>query len=481
MTIKKSSVCFGTSGVRGLVSDLTNQICGAYTTAFLQEIIPQAKRIVLGCDLRSSSPRIVKACAAAIHAEHRETVFVGSLPTPALAYYALQEKIPAIMITGSHIPFDRNGIKFYTETGEISKAHEVAITQTLASILMENLIIMDDLPPIATALENYKQRYLQFFPANFLQGWRIGVYEHSSVARDFLPDLLRQFGADVISLGRTDEFVPIDTEAVSEEDQALGRKWATEYQLDALLSTDGDADRPLIGDENGNWLRGDIVGLLCATYLGAKVVVTPVSSTTSIERCGKFFDVIRTKIGSPYVISEMEKVLANGKSNVVGFEANGGFLVGDSFQKDGNLLSALPTRDAVLPMLALLALAKERDVPLSQLTKDLPCRFTASDRIKNFPNDCSHELIEKLITSRDEINKLFKGICTDVITQDTTDGLRLTFASEEIVHLRPSGNAPELRCYAEANSDVRANELVNLVLKKTMDFQNAKTLASILN
>ncbi|MEI6746379.1 MAG: phosphomannomutase [Methylococcaceae bacterium] len=464
-----SNICFGTSGVRGLALDLTDQICGAYTTAFLQEVVPQEKRIVLGCDLRSSSPRIAKACASAIHAENKNVIFVGALPTPALAYYALQEKIPAIMITGSHIPFDRNGIKFYTETGEISKAHETVITQAVNTVSVNHSITIDELLFIDTALESYKQRYLQFFPAKFLQGWRIGLYEHSSVARDFLPDLLRQFGAEVISLGRTDEFVPIDTEAVSEEDQELGQKWANEYQLDALLSTDGDADRPLIGDENGNWLRGDIVGLLCASYLGAEVVVTPVSCTTSIERCGQFSEVIRTKIGSPYVISEMETALANGKSHVVGFEANGGFLVGDSFQRNGNVLSPLPTRDAVLPMLALLALAKEKTAPLSQLTKDLPLRFTASDRIQNVPNESSRALLEKLITSSNEIDDLFNGICGDVITQDTMDGLRLTFFSDEIIHLRPSGNAPELRCYAEAGSGLRANELVKLTLQRIQE------------
>lgn len=459
-----SSVCFGTSGVRGLVSDLTDQVCGAYTTAFLQEVVPQATRIILGCDLRSSSPRIAKACATAIHAENKEVVFVGTLPTPALAYYALQQNIPAIMITGSHIPFDRNGIKFYTETGEISKVHETAITQALTTISVGNVIAIDQWPFIDTALESYKQRYLQFFPRVFLQGWRIGVYEHSSVARDFLPDLLRQFGAEVMSLGRTDEFVPIDTEAVSEDDQALGLKWANEYQLDALLSTDGDADRPLIGDENGNWLRGDIVGLLCATYLGAEVVVTPVSSTTSIERCGKFFEVIRTKIGSPYVISEMENALASGKSHVVGFEANGGFLVGDSFVRQGQQLSSLPTRDALLPMLALLAFAKEKGVKLSQLSTSLPQRFTASDRIQNFPNDSSRLLIAQLCSSNEAIQTLLGGMCGEIITRNTTDGLRLTFDSDEIVHLRPSGNAPELRCYAEANSDCRANDLVKRIL-----------------
>lgn len=462
---EQSGVRFGTSGARGLVLNMTDQVCWAYTTAFLQEVVPEAKRVALGCDLRSSSPDIAKACAAAIQARGMQVEFAGILPTPALAYYALQEGIPAVMVTGSHIPFDRNGIKFYTATGEINKAHEAAITH--AVVHDSGCYISKELNTSVPALDYYQERYLRFFPENFLQGLRIGVYEHSSVARDFLPKLLRQFGAEVISLGRTDEFVPVDTEAVSEEDQALGRIWALEHGLDALLSTDGDADRPLIGDEKGRWLRGDVVGLLCAQYLGANTVAIPVSCTTSIERCGTFSHVVRTKIGSPYVIDAMDAALAQGRHGVVGFEANGGFLVGDTFVRNNCQLQPLPTRDAILPMLALLGLAKERGVQLSNLETSLPRRFTASDRIKDYPNERSRILIANLLSFRNAVSTLLGDVCGELVTQDKTDGLRLTFSSEEIVHLRPSGNAPELRCYAEASTDVRANELVRFVLNAT--------------
>ena len=69
---------------------------------------------------------------------------------------------------------------------------------------------------------------------------------------------MRQLGAEVVSLERSDEFVPIDTEAVGEEDKAKARRWSVDYQLDAIFSTDGDGDRPLVADEQGEWLRGDI-------------------------------------------------------------------------------------------------------------------------------------------------------------------------------------------------------------------------------
>jgi len=162
------------------------------------------------------------------------------------------------------------------------------------------------------------------------------------VARDFIKALLSAFGAEVISLGRSDTFVPVDTEAVSADDQALALKWTSEHRLDAIVSTDGDADRPLIGDETGTWLRGDVVGLLTAQYLKASRVVTPVSSTTAIERCGAFNAVTRTRIGSPYVIAGMEASGVAEGGLVVGFEANGGFLLGQDAHRSGRSIRRCP-------------------------------------------------------------------------------------------------------------------------------------------
>ncbi|MDD3883437.1 MAG: phosphomannomutase [Gallionella sp.] len=459
-----SKVGFGTSGARGLVSDMTDQVCWAYVTAFLQAVVPGAKRVVLGQDLRPSSRHIVEVCAAAVRDRGMQPVYAGVLPTPALALYAMQAGIPAVMVTGSHIPFDRNGIKFYTAQGEISKADEQAI---LAAELADpgvysGLSLALDPLPVA----HYQQRYRDFFPANFLACKRIGVYEHSSVARDFLRPLLEGFGATVISLGRSDDFVPVDTEAVSEADQALARDWTQTHKLDALLSTDGDADRPLIGDETGRWLRGDIVGLLCSRYLRARTVVLPVSCNTAIDRCGDFGQVIRTRIGSPYVIAGMEAAGAAGATDIVGFEANGGFLVGSTMTRDGHTLAMLPTRDAVLPMLALLALAHAQGVPLSGILSGLPPRFTASDRIQEFPTARSRALLAEFQASPQSVGEFFSSLCGEAVDRDLTDGLRLTFANGEIVHLRPSGNAPELRCYAEADSESRAKALVVLTLEK---------------
>lgn len=460
-----SGVAFGTSGARGLVSQMSAEVCGAYTLAFLHglKLAKPGRKVALGMDLRPSSPAIVRACAAAILQAGCEPVFCGALPTPALAFYAMSSGLPAIMVTGSHIPFDRNGIKFYRAEGEISKADETAMTNATVDIQdWQDDNIMPDINPEALAI--YKQRYTRLFAADLLNGWRVGIYEHSSVARDCLREILSELGAEVLGLARTETFVPIDTEAVSAEDRQRGLEWAQQHQLDAIISTDGDGDRPLIADETGTWLRGDIVGLLCAQFLGADSVVTPVSCNTAIEASGVFKQVLRTRIGSPYVIAGMEEAEAHDNRSVAGFEANGGFLAGKGLQVGEQHLAALPTRDAVLPALALLAMARQRGVKLSALSAHLPKRYTASDRIQNYAPSASRELLAKLQQDDTAYQSIWGTELGSIQHSDLTDGLRLTFANGEIVHLRPSGNAPELRCYAEADSMERAQALVTQTL-----------------
>jgi phosphomannomutase len=466
--VQQSGVAFGTSGARGLVADMSDGLCWAYTSAFLQSVAPDATRVVLGHDLRPSSPRISAACAAAITASGRSCIYVGALPTPALAFYAAQLGAPAIVVTGSHIPFDRNGIKFYRADGEISKADEQAMLD--AQVEVPETVVNAVLPaPDARASAAYVQRYLDYFGAGALTGTRVAVYEHSSVGRDVLRTILQSLGAQVTSLGRTETFVPIDTEAVRPEDVAKARQWATEYSFDALLSTDGDADRPLIGDERGEWLRGDVVGILCAQALQAQVVVTPVSSNTAVELCGAFAQVLRTRIGSPYVIAGIDEALAQRTQltgPVVGYEANGGFLLGSEVLQGGRSLQALPTRDAVLPMLALLVMARQRGCKLSALGADLPKRFTSSDRLQAFATDKSRALLAQLQTDAAAMAQILAPDSGAVTGTNQTDGLRVSFANGDIVHLRPSGNAPELRCYAEAESAERAKRLCDACLER---------------
>jgi len=472
-----SGVSFGTSGARGLAAAMTDRVCYAYTAAFLQHLrslgeIRAGERVALAGDLRPSTPRILAACAAAVEDGGFAAVHCGAIPTPAVANWAMREGIASLMVTGSHIPDDRNGIKFYRPAGEILKADEARIRSQTVTLpgrrfTSDEVLLDPALAPASPVAHNaYVRRYLDFFPAGCLAGRRVAVYEHTTVARESLAEVLAGLGAEVIPLARAERFVPVDTEAIRPEDVALAREWAASVGFDAIVSADGDGDRPLVGDERGEWLRGDIAGILTARYLGADTVVTPVSSNTALERSGWFGRTVRTRIGSPFVIAAMQ---ATEGRRVVGYEANGGFLTGSEITRDGRTLPALPTRDAVIVALAILGLASERGVPVSGLTALLPQRYTASDRLKDFPTAVAQQRIATLAADGGPaIEQAFGGMAGGMAATDETDGLRITFANGEIVHLRPSGNAPELRCYVEADSPTRADALVRACLE-TLD------------
>ncbi len=456
---------FGTSGLRGLVTEMTDPVCARYAGAFLRHLAAEGARpaeVLVGRDLRPSSPRIAAACLAAIGAEGATAIDCGVLPTPALALEAGRRGAPAIMVTGSHIPFDRNGLKFYRPDGEITKADEAGIDAALATPAgtADAPARSDD-----TAADSYLSRCVEFFGSGCLAGRRIGLYQHSAAGRDLMADALARLGAEVVPLGRTDDFVPIDTEAIAPEDAARIRAWVAEHRLDALVSTDGDGDRPLVADETGAVLRGDALGALVAHLLGADAVATPINASTALERSGWFARIHRTRIGSPYVIAAMDALAAEGATLPVGYEANGGFLLGGTATRDGRALSPLTTRDALLPIAALLAASAAEDVPLSALVARLPTRVTASDRLQEVDTTAAGRLLAALAADATARDDLLAGLGA-VTAIDTTDGVRMTLASGDIVHVRMSGNAPELRCYTEAASADRATALMSEVLAR---------------
>lgn len=451
-----SDVGFGTSGVRALVTALEPPIVAAYVLAFLSLLKVRPGHVLIGQDLRPSSAGIAAACHWALRREGVEAVNAGALPTPALATAALALGLPAIMVTGSHIPFDRNGLKFYRAEGEITKADEQRMLAFAPPPDLGALAARGALPPEdGRARALYLARYGEAFDGA-LRGMRIGIYEHSSVARDLLHDLLRRCGAETIGLGRSDDFVAVDTEAVRPEDSVQAAEWAAAHRLDALVTTDGDADRPLLADEAGRFLRGDVLGFLAARELQAASVVTPLSSTTAIEACGAFQDVRRTRIGSPHVIAGMEQAR---HAPVVGFEANGGFLLGSAVRFNTHEIAPLMTRDAVLPLLLVLSAARRSGSPLSQLLPELPQRHTASGRLQEIDVAACRTLLTETLADNEAAARLLGGGASALLHVDRMDGVRAQFASGDIVHVRASGNAPELRCYSESGSPEAAERL----------------------
>ncbi len=467
---------FGTSGVRGLVTEMTDEECFLYTTAFARYLKSRApvESVALSGDFRSSTPGILEAVAAALEQEGIAVDFAGFMPTPAVVAYAMARGRASIMVTGSHIPDDRNGIKFNLPWGEVLKVDEARISAAYAELKTAGhsmTVPPADLGPANPEVEQeFVARFTDFFPAGALAGKKIVVYQHSAVIRDMIPEILTRLGAEVVTVGRSDTFVPVDTEAVANPGQLAS--WVSEHEADALVSADGDSDRPLVVDESGKMVRGDVLGILTASYLGADAVCAPVSCNTALEKCGRFESVTRTRIGSPYVIAGMNEALQNSFARIVGYEANGGFLTASDLrhQDTGKILPALPTRDCALPILAVLHDSASRDLSLSALVAKLPPRFTCSGLIREFPTRTSKEIVSRFRTIGNELVPLFvEPTFGPVETWDFTDGVRMTFTFGNIVHMRPSGNAPEFRIYTESDDEKSAKLINDLALEIVRD------------
>lgn len=514
---------FGTSGRRGCVVDLTQLEVYINVRAeleFLKSLpkerggIEAGEDVLVAADLRPSSVRfveeqggrgeIVQAVCEAVRAGGCNPVFEGFIPTPALAYYGFGRRRASVMVTGSHIPFDRNGYKLNTSVGELLKEHEAPVQEHVARIRAEVYgepfekspfnergmlkIGCQRLPEASNeAREAYKRRYLDFFRGQPLQGLRVIVYQHSAVGRDLLAEVLEAVGADVIRAGRSETFVPIDTENISDELLGrlceLARETATQSgPVAAIVSTDGDSDRPLfvsVRDGRVCFHPGDLLGLLVAMELEADAVVVPVSANDAIDRSPLAAALEpKTRIGSPYVIAGMRRAAAGGKRRVVGWEANGGFLTGSAIERHGALLDALPTRDALLPLLAVLAAAARQGAAPADLFDRLPQRFGRSALLREFPREKALRILERLTPQASDGSDL-PGVVAllqryfrpedgfgAIGRLDATDGLRIWFSNGDIAHLRPSGNADEFRIYAVAGTQMRADEIARLGVRE---------------
>jgi phosphomannomutase len=539
---------FGTSGRRGMVADLTQleiYINALAELEHLQELSQAEGGIVKGeefffaYDLRPSSSsyvaaekgrgEIAQAIERAIQDAGMEPVNLGRLPTPALTCYALSWHKGSMMITGSHIPFDRNGYKTNTSRGELLKKHEGPIGEAVRRVRERiysepsaiSLFSEDGCfkvghtelsPEDEVAKQAYIQRYVNFFRGSSLNGMRLLFYQHSAVGRDLVVEILRRLGADVIPVGRSETFVPIDTENIDDAQlsaiQSLASAAIAEHgMVDAVVSTDGDSDRPLVlavdsATSKVSFFGGDLVGMVVAEYLGADAVVVPISCNDGIDR-GTLAHIVepKTRIGSPYVIAGIEAALAKGRQRVCGWEANGGFLTGSDFLRDGHVLTALPTRDAVLPIVCTLFSAREKHLTLEALFSKLPQRFSRAALLRQFPRVIALKIVERFSPS-DEAVKDAKFAEDQLVVRDQsgaempntaerslelqgirkqlsayfstargfetitglnyTDGVRITVSNGDVAHLRPSGNADELRIYAVADTQSRAEVIATI-------------------
>jgi phosphomannomutase len=257
------------------------------------------------------------------------------------------------------------------------------------------------------------------------------------------------------------------------------------------------------------FLSGDLLGIVVAEYLRAGAAAVPISANDAVERRMDERGVAleKTKIGSPYVISALDELRRAGKhARVAGWEANGGFLTGSDIPLTAGTLIALPTRDSTLPILANLFAAADQRIGLAALWNRLPARFGRAGLLDNVPVAVSQVILAHLIPAGDVIEVEFEGTgrvfdrsrpdtvptplaepaaldwqqrkamlmrfftsalgFDDIVRTNVLDGVRVYFRNGDVAHVRPSGNTPQLRIYANSDSQARVDQIVELSLRE---------------
>jgi len=430
------SSLFGTSGIRGSAKDfLNNQFCfdiGRTFAIFLAKH-GQKGKLAVGRDTRISSSRIKNAFSKGIQRENYEVFDQGMVPVPAMNYILIADPdyTGSCMITGSHIRSDFNGLKFFAFKEEILKKHEKEIEEIYNKIKQKipYRVGRTKFKKENKALNFYREMLLKLADSPYSK-WKVVVDASNGCQSKTMPEILKKLGLKVKIINCNPEpkkFIARDTET-EEAVKDLQEKVKKEKAY-LGIAFDGDGDRVVFVDEKGNFLPGDYSGSLIAKYSPTKIVVTPINASQLVEKIGK--KVVRTKVGSPYVVEAMKKHKAS-----FGFEANGG-----GFSREVML-----SRDGGSTTMKILNLLKEKRKSLGELINMLPKFFLYRTKV-----ECPAELNSRIIK---EAKNKFGGRKIETI-----DGLKIWQNYSSWILFRPSSNAPEFRVFTEAKTKKEAEKL----------------------
>jgi phosphoglucosamine mutase len=401
---------FGTDGVRGVVGELL--------TPELVEKLGKAValwsgrgRVFVGRDTRASGVELEEALARGIASAGGNAVLAGVLPTPAVALLALDV---GAVITASHNPPEYNGVKFFDEHGQkLTDASEEEIEALLGAEPTGGGAI--DHVEIAT--DSYMEHVVDRFGSD-LGGIRIGVDCANGAYTEIAPRAFEQLGANVTAIGVDPDGSNINKDCGATDLRALQRT-VTENGLDLGVGFDGDGDRMLAVDENGDVVDGDAIVAILAPHLGVDLVAVTVMSNLGLHH---FLDdhgirVVTTDVGDRYVLEALREL-----GGLLGGEQSGHIIyLRDHVTGDG-LAAALLLCDAVRGRTLAEAAAAMPTFP--QVKENLPLRGSLPDT-----------LLEEVERLNGELNGSAR------------------------VLVRPSGTEPVVRLLAEARTEAEAREL----------------------
>jgi phosphoglucosamine mutase len=384
---------FGTDGVRGRANE------GAMTPEVVMRIGLAAgqlhrrgghrHRVVIGKDTRLSGYMIEQALTAGFLSSGMDVFLFGPVPTPAVAMLTKSMRADlGVMISASHNPFADNGIKIFGPDGyKLSDEKEAAIEDLLDNPAKLKLAPSDQVGR-ATRIEQAGARYIEFVKRTYvadvpLDGLRIVIDTANGAAYKTAPPALWELGAEIITLGDTPNGININDKCGSTHPEALCAK-VRETRAHIGIALDGDADRVIIADENGNVIDGDQIMALIATSWAARGqlkgggLVATVMSNLGLERylTSKGLTLARTKVGDRYVVEHMR---ANGFN--VGGEQSGHIVLSDFSTTGDGLIAALQVLGEVVRQQKPVSEVCKLFTPLPQLLKNV--RFTSGKPLEN--------------------------------------------------------------------------------------------------
>lgn len=427
---------FGTSGIRGDAEKLlTDEFCTSIGYAFVKflENHNQKGAIAVGMDPRKSSSRIKEELFGGLAEGGRKLLDEGICPIPAMCWLQRQPDIAGtIMITGSHIAPHLNGMKFFAMDEEITKEHEREI---------ENLFLASKGVPFraggnadSTSESRAQELYKEMLrvQASNLKKMKMVVDCANGAQSVVIPDLLSELGLDVVKVNCdvTAEFIARDTDTDDKAEIADLKERIIKEKADFGIAFDGDGDRVVFLDEQGNFILGEYSCSLIAKNEPGEVVVTTISASQVIDKIGK--RVVRTRVGSPYVIQAMKENNAD-----FGFEQNGGAI----FAKN------MYTRDGGSVMIKILSLFSGFKGNFSEFVGQLPKFYMHRTKV-----DCPTQLNRMII---EHAKSEFLGIKTEEM-----DGSKIWIDDTTWILFRPSANAPEFRVFAESDDNSKSAKLL---------------------
>lgn len=378
MTKAQKRQLFGTDGVRGVanIHPMTSEVAMALgrATGYLvrQRQLNCWSRassrhmVVVGKDTRRSCYMLENAFAAGLMSMGTDVIFLGPMPTPATAFVTRSMRANAgVMISASHNPFEDNGIKIFAGDGfKLPDATELAIEALLSSGQLDGVRPKGFAIGRATRIDDAGGRYIVFLKNTFpehltLEGLRIVVDCANGAAYKVAPTAFEELGAQVFRIGVTPDGRNINRRCGSLHPDVMCRE-VRKRKADIGIALDGDADRVIVSDENGEVVDGDQIMAICARELlrqkrlKKKTLVATVMSNIGLERSLAEVGgtVLRSPVGDRYVVEMM-------RSNGLSF---GG-------EQSGHLifLDHATTGDGALAALALLSVMVDQGRPLSEL------------------------------------------------------------------------------------------------------------------